>query len=635
MKTHSQIGRYALAATLCALATPATAQVAHTGTNALMVAPPTPDADALGEQMRIIGTDPKNADALTKAGELTLKLGDPAAAAVLLSRAEAVRPRDGRIKGDEAAVLVHMERPGEALRLFQQAEAMGADMTSFAAERGLAYDLIGQQDRAQRDYRSALAADPDNAETMRRYALSLGISGKRDEALKQIDPLIRQQDHAGWRDRAFIFAMTGDPDQANKIATAMLPAQMASGLAAFFQRLPQLSATDRAFAVHFGEVAPTPERLADARLIPQLPALTPEPQRAPVEVAATTTSAPVKETRAQRRARQKAERERAKAAKQQSLKPGRTAYAATPASPPMPTPSPAPAQVAANPQVAANRAIPVTVTSMPKPGASPARSLPSMTAQPAAAPLDEPVAATVARATPPAAKPAARIGQEDDILRTIMAGVGVPSSELGVSRAAPAPVQLADTSPRPNPAQASPTAPIKPAATSPAPDAAAQAKRLEAANLAAVKKAAEEKAAAAAKAEAARKAAAADKKAADARKAADAKAAAEKAAKAKEEAAKAKLEKANPSRIFVQVAGGANEHDLAKAWAAVKAKAPDIFKGKSGWSTPLNATNRVLAGPFQTDSDAQDFVNALRKKGLSSFPFTSDKGQKIDKLPAK
>ncbi|MGN6279713.1 MAG: tetratricopeptide repeat protein, partial [Sphingomonas sp.] len=160
MKTHPQIGRYALAAALCALATPAAAQVAHTGTNSLMVAPPTPDADALGEQMRIIGTDPKNADALTKAGELTLKLGDPAAAAVLLSRAEAVRPHDGRIKGDEAAVLVHMERPGEALRLFQQAEAMGADMTGFAAERGLAYDLIGQQDRAQRDYRTALAADP-------------------------------------------------------------------------------------------------------------------------------------------------------------------------------------------------------------------------------------------------------------------------------------------------------------------------------------------------------------------------------------------------------------------------------------------------------------------------------------------
>ena len=164
----------------------------------------------------------------------------------------------------------------------------------------------------------------------------------------------------------------------------------------------------------------------------------------------------------------------------------------------------------------------------------------------------------------------------------------------------------------------------------PAPDPTAEAKRLEAANLAAVKKAAEEKAAAEARAEADRKAAAA-KKAAEAKKAADAKAAAEKAARAKAE----KEAKANPSRIWVQVAGGANRGDLPRAWAQVKAKAPDAFRGKTGWSTPLNATNRVLAGPFKTGDEAQDFVNQLAKKGISAFPFTSVKGQKVDKLPAK
>jgi hypothetical protein len=67
----------------------------------------------------------------------------------------------------------------------------------------------------------------------------------------------------------------------------------------------------------------------------------------------------------------------------------------------------------------------------------------------------------------------------------------------------------------------------------------------------------------------------------------------------------------------------------------VKAKAPEAFKGKQGWSTPLNATNRVLAGPFKSNDAAQDFVNALAKKGVSAFPFTSAKGQKVDKLPAK
>ncbi|HEU4960755.1 MAG TPA: SPOR domain-containing protein [Sphingomonas sp.] len=601
MKTIRLTGGAVLAAALFWSATAAPAQQVRRGTSALTVAPPTPDADALAEQMRILASDPKNADALIKAGELTLKLGDPTAAAVLFSRAEDVRPRDGRLKADEAAVLVHMERPGEALRLFQQAEAMGAKPADFAAERGLAYDLIGQQERAQRDYRTALAADPNNAETMRRYALSLGISGKRDQALAEIDPLVRKQDHAGWRDRAFILAMTGDPDQAEKIANAMLPPAMASGLAPFFQRLPQLSAVDRAFAVHFGEVAATPQRLADARLIPPLPPLASEPETAPTQLAAA--APPPAETRAQRRAREKAERDAAKAAKKQQAAAARTTTdargTASTASQPG---SSAPPESRTRPvQLAVAKPIPVTLKPAPA------------TLVPAPAIAASQTAPTSAAVEPPV-KPAVRVGQEDDILRKIMAGISVPASEMGETpQAAPQPVPAAP--------------PRQLAAAKPAPDPAAEAKRLEAANLAAVKKAAEEKAAAEAKAEAQRKAAA-EKKAAEAKKAADAKA----AAKKKAEAAAAK---ANPSRIWVQVAGGANEGDLPKAWARVKAKAPHAFKGKQGWSTPLNATNRVLAGPFKSDEAAQDFVNALKKEGVSAFPFTSAKGQKIDKLPAK
>ncbi len=98
----------------------------------------------------------------------------------------------------------------------------------------------------------------------------------------------------------------------------------------------------------------------------------------------------------------------------------------------------------------------------------------------------------------------------------------------------------------------------------------------------------------------------ADKKALAAKKLADEKAAAakkeaaeKKLAEAKEAAEAKKLARANPSRIWVQVAGGANEDDLPKAWAAAKAKAPALA-GKSGWKTPLRATNRVLTGPFKT-----------------------------------
>lgn len=634
MKTFLKTGGALIAIAISSLASAATAQRASPPSSTLMVAPPTPDADALAAQMRILATDPKNLAALTKAGELTLKLGDPTAAAVLFSRAEEIAPNDGRLKGDEAAVLVHMERPGEALRLFQQAERMGADPAGYAAERGLAYDLIGQQERAQRDYRTALKANPTDAETMRRYALSLGISGKRDQALAEIDPLVRQQDHAGWRDRAFILAMTGDVDQAEKIAKGMLPPDMASGLSPFFRRLPQLSAVDRAFAVHFGEVAVTPERIADARLIPPLPALAPEAEAQPTQLAAT--AAPVESARDRKR-REKEERRLAKLQKQQqSSKPAGTALAAadtkngtgrTANAAPIPvtvqdvppaTPTPTPAtQTAQQPTREPARRPEVSQEMAPRSAASAPTAVVATQTQPS-----DTSTRPIQRENAPvaAAKPATRVGQEDLILKNIMAGISVPPSELGET---PSPAANVGT----------PTAAGQIAAST-APDAAVEAKRLEAANLAALKKAADEKAAA----EAERKAAA-DKKAAAAKKAADEKAAAAKKAadeKAKaEKAAAAKKAKADPSRIWVQVAGGANEHDLPKAWAAVKAKAPAAFKGKQGWSTPLNATNRVLTGPFKSDDAAQDFVNTLKKEGLSAFLFTSTAGQKVDKLPAK
>ena len=130
------------------------------------------------------------------------------------------------------SILVRSERPGEALRYFTQAEAAGLPPARFAGDRGLAYDLVGDQARAQRDYRLALANAPTD-EIIRRYALSLGISGQRDQALEQADPLLRKTDRAAWRARAFILAMGGDLPEATRIASTMMPPQLAQGLQPF------------------------------------------------------------------------------------------------------------------------------------------------------------------------------------------------------------------------------------------------------------------------------------------------------------------------------------------------------------------------------------------------------------------
>jgi len=268
----------ALALVLAAVPAAASAQAV------VQAIPGTTDADKLGDVMRQLASNPRNIDALIKAGDLSMGLGDLSGAAALFARAEKVNPRDGRAKAGMASILVRSERPGEALRYYSQAEGLGLDPRNFAADRGLAYDLIGQQDRAQRDYRVALRDAPDD-ETIRRYALSLGISGKPDLAIQQLNPLLLKSDRGAWRSRAFILAMNGDVAGAEKIATTMMPAGTAQGLQPFFQRLPNLPASDRAFAVHFGEVHATPARLADARMAPPLGILAADPT-APVMMAA-------------------------------------------------------------------------------------------------------------------------------------------------------------------------------------------------------------------------------------------------------------------------------------------------------------------------------------------------------------
>jgi hypothetical protein len=90
-----------------------------------------------------------------------------------------------------------------------------------------------------------------------------------------------------------------------------------------------------------------------------------------------------------------------------------------------------------------------------------------------------------------------------------------------------------------------------------------------------------------------------------------------------------------PSRYWVQVAGGANKDTLPRAFAQVKSKAPKLLGGRGVWTVPNRATNRVLVGPFASSDEAQDFVNKLGKSDVSAFTFTSESGQKVEKLPPK
>ncbi|WP_066796490.1 SPOR domain-containing protein [Sphingomonas soli] len=574
------------------IATPAVAQE--------VVAPANPDADRLAGEVRRLAADPRDTQALLDAGDLSARLGDTSAAMSFFARAEAIDPTNPRILSGRASTLVRLERPGEALRLFQAAEARGLRVAQFAGDRGWAYDLLGAPDLAQRDYRTALAVFRDD-ETVRRYALSLGITGDVEQAMKELDPLLRRSDRAAWRARAFILAMNGDIAGADRIATTMMPGNMGAALSPFFRRLAGLAPADRAFAVHFGELSPTQARLADARFAADVPRWSPPPK--PVAVAAATPMPVVKvqpervvRDRRPRRERERDEREAvAVAARTPVPQPVVTSTPDLPPPPqyverqevvqPMPAPAPAPARTAPAPVrlASSNSGVLPERFSVDRPASRPANSEPqpeTMRAQPA---------------------PSRRIGGEDAVLASIIDNITIPAEELeAVTRApdpivtpAPAPVRVAEAAPKPVVAK-----PVAEAAKPRPAKAKVEPKTLPAKT---------------------------DPKA----KTPDPKAA------KKPDPKKPDPAKAEPSRVWVQVAGGANPATLSKAWTAVVAKAPAAMKGKSAWSTPLRATNRVLAGPFKTNAEAQAFVNTLGKAGVSAFVFTSEAGQKVTRLPVK
>jgi tetratricopeptide (TPR) repeat protein len=133
---------------------------------------------------------------LLEAGNLSAQLGDTAAALAFFARAETIDPTNPRILAGRASALVRMERPGEALRLFQTAEARGLPPREYAADRGFAYDLLGQPGLAQADYKLAL----QSGATTRRCGVTRSRSespGNVEESMRQLDPLLRKSDRAG------------------------------------------------------------------------------------------------------------------------------------------------------------------------------------------------------------------------------------------------------------------------------------------------------------------------------------------------------------------------------------------------------------------------------------------------------
>ncbi|MCB2067911.1 MAG: tetratricopeptide repeat protein, partial [Erythrobacter sp.] len=219
---------------------------------------PNPATETLNDALRRLSRSPTNVPALVTAGMASLDLDDVEGASGFFTRAQAVAPDDGRVLVGLALVAVRQGEPIEALEMFEAGEAAGVSLEPWEAERALAFDLVGRNDRAQRLYRQALTRE-ETPEVIRRLALSYAIAGDPAASEAILLPLLQRQDRAAYRTRAFALAIQGRPSEAIAIAETMLPPRLSQRLAPYLRYMPRLTRAQQATAANLGRFPPTAE----------------------------------------------------------------------------------------------------------------------------------------------------------------------------------------------------------------------------------------------------------------------------------------------------------------------------------------------------------------------------------------
>ena len=652
---------------------------------------PSAGTDALNGALQRLAANPRDAGALVDAGFAALDIGDVDAAVGFFSRADAVDPGNARAQAGLGAAYVRSENPYDALLMFEEAEKAGVAPVTMAGDRGLAYDLVGDSSSAQMYYRKALALGA-NPEISRRLAVSLAISGDRAGAEAALLPLLKKQDLAAYRARAFVLAIMGDAKGAQEIADQVMPRDMAGKIAPYLRYMPRLTAAQQAAAANFGQFPRAADIGRDDPRVAKYSGNTKRPQVASAAPAMAAQSALVPAGEPFGR---KAESEKpAKAAKQSGRErrdTRRVAAAVQPAAPVAPpvarsvqtvrvtetgelpsiaqTAAAAPsAPVAAQPATSALAAVraaqtpgfapatqPVAQSVM---GVLPPRATVAAVPPPATpavspyAPVPVPRAGEAAIASFDSTRPAAAaaavsaaapsvadrgfVGPVDGPVQTSAGvGAGAVAATAAPSPASPAPAAAVVATPtvQPLPAAAPVPEPLPKSLSEAFADFTLPVATARADGAVDITKITPRRETPAAKEVPAEEPKAAKDAKVDPK---DAKAN-PKDAKASPKDAKAKKDAkpkppAQPSRNWVQVATGRNTDALGFDWRRMTKAQADLFKGRQPYVAKWGQTNRLLTGPFPSASAAQDYVAKLKKAGVDSFTFASAEGEEVTAL---
>ena len=489
----------------------------------------------LRDAMRRISFSPSDADALADAGNASLLLGDANAALNFFTRANAIRPNNSRIVSGLAIATVRTENPFEALRLFDDAVRLGASERSIAADRALAFDLLGNFARAQQDYQLARTVASSD-DIIIRQAVSLSLAGQKEPADAMLVPLLQRNSPTAWRARAFMLAARGDLRESNKVAQGFMDAPSAQKMERFFRLMPNLTGAQQAAAIHLGHFPTSQSVGRDSEQVRRVAATVPQPAIGPAQNRLIPSGAPLG-------TKPTAARDAKSEAKPQS-KPDRRAQERLEVQAAVPTP--------------------------PRPD-----------------PLVEQVelAATVAGTTPIAQEPvsiAAVTPSQPAPAKIIAAPTSVPASTASAGFSLDAivgAIEIPESEQRPSevPVDLKKLKPVTPKAVADA-----------------------------------SKAPKIDPKA----------------------AAKAKLEAANPARIWVQIATG-EASGLGFDYRKLTKNNPILFKAQKPWTSPWGRTARLLVGPFPDVKAAKKWEGDFKKAGGDAFMWKSEIGVPVNALKVK
>jgi len=567
------------------------------------------DSERLNSALGRLGRNPRDLAALIDAGNAALGMGDADAAMGFFQRADSLTPGNAQVKAGIASAHVRREDPFTAIPLFAEAEKLGPLDAAAQLDRGLAYDLVGDNAAAQRYYR-AVTALGSNAEATRRLALSLAIAGDRAGMETALSPLLQKQDKAAWRTRAFGLAALGKPDEAEAIAKSTLAPDLAVAMAAYLRYMPKLTPAQQAAAGNLGQFP----RAADIGRDDPRVALYAKPRVAvaaamPAPVAS---RAPTRRQSSASRSRDREDPRRIpRGTERAPVKPTPTASTTTVARP----------AAAAPPEVQPSRSVtstPVPVvlaaaTPVPTPAATPV-------AVPAPPPQSSPVFAassTAVASTAQAVSPVA-VPVQAAVAPSFVTAISTPAV---ASSSAPAPTgptfDLARQVTAPSPASAPvPSGPKRGSLEEVFADLAPPSR------------------------EAVPQAGAVDIRAIAARPATARTAGVKDPVVTRGGTAAAKpailVKPSHPSRIWVQLATGRDKAALGFDWRKFARDDAEVFKGRKPFTSAFGQSTRLITGPFESQAQATAFVNQLKKAGVSgAYIWTSPAGQVVDSLASK